>query len=166
MFTLKSLSKSSIESALEKAERYRLLNEPEEAESICRDVIAVDPENQRALIMLALSLTDQFHISVSIHFREAREIVSTLQSEYDREYYSGIIDERRAKAARHRGTTGWGHVAYEWLCEAMTRFERAEKLQPPGNDDASLRWNSCARLIMTDPTIKREEHQANPIELE
>ena len=35
--------------ALEKALRYRLLNEPVEAESICRDVLEVDPDNQAAL---------------------------------------------------------------------------------------------------------------------
>src|SRR5205809_2184265 len=35
-----------------KAERYRLLNEPGEAESICLDILVVDPENQHAIIML------------------------------------------------------------------------------------------------------------------
>ena len=57
MSELKKLSKEAIPAALEKAERYRLLNEPGEAESICLDILAIDPENQRAIIMLLLALT-------------------------------------------------------------------------------------------------------------
>ena len=48
MFDLKPLSKDAIESALAKAERHRFLNEPDEAESICLDVLEVDPDNQPA----------------------------------------------------------------------------------------------------------------------
>lgn len=48
VFELKPLSKKAIPRAIEKADRYRLLNEPSDAESICLDVLAVDPENQRA----------------------------------------------------------------------------------------------------------------------
>jgi hypothetical protein len=50
MAELKQLHKDAIPAALEKAERYRLLNEPGEAESICLDILAVDPDNQRAVI--------------------------------------------------------------------------------------------------------------------
>ena len=46
MFQLKSLSMEGITAALDKAERYRLLNEPREAESICLDVLEIDPENR------------------------------------------------------------------------------------------------------------------------
>ena len=60
MFELKSISTQAIARAIVKAERYRLLNEPQEAESICRDILTVDPENQEALVMLLLSITDQF----------------------------------------------------------------------------------------------------------
>jgi hypothetical protein len=45
---LKPLSVDAIPSALVNAERYRFLNEPGEAESICLDVLAVDPANQAA----------------------------------------------------------------------------------------------------------------------
>jgi len=45
---------------LTKAERYRLLNEPEEAESICRDILDVDPTHEAALVNFLLALTDQF----------------------------------------------------------------------------------------------------------
>ena len=60
MFQLKPLHKDAIPAALAKAERYRLLNEPGEAESICLDVLQVDPGSQDALVMLILALTDQF----------------------------------------------------------------------------------------------------------
>ena len=42
---LKRISQAALPAALAKAERYRLLNEPEQAESICRDVLAVEPKN-------------------------------------------------------------------------------------------------------------------------
>src|SRR5207248_11695595 len=58
MSELKSLSKEAIPAALEKAERYRLLNEPGEAESICLDILKADPENQQAIITLLLALTE------------------------------------------------------------------------------------------------------------
>src|SRR5579864_3525344 len=57
---LKTLSLEAVPRALAKAERYRLLNEPGEAESICRDALDADPDNQDALVMLLLALTDQF----------------------------------------------------------------------------------------------------------
>ena len=55
MSELKSLHKDAIPAALEKAERYRLLNEPGEAESICLDILHVDPENQQAIVTLLLA---------------------------------------------------------------------------------------------------------------
>ena len=60
MFELKHIGPEAIPAALDKAERYRLLNQPDAAESICEDVLAVDPDNQPALITLLLALTDQF----------------------------------------------------------------------------------------------------------
>ena len=59
-FELKTLHAEALPRALEKAERYRLLNEPSEAESICLDVLAIDRDNQAALVTLLLALTDQF----------------------------------------------------------------------------------------------------------
>src|SRR5437870_8902403 len=56
---LKSISKAGIPEALAKVELYRYLNEPEEAESICRDILAVEPRHQLALRLLGLALTDQ-----------------------------------------------------------------------------------------------------------
>ena len=83
-FELKSLSQPAIPEALERAERYRLLNEPSQAESICLDVLSIDPGNQAALITLLLSLTDQFGEDVSP--ARAREVLPALKGEYERAY--------------------------------------------------------------------------------
>jgi len=146
-FELKAVSPEAVARALAKAERYRLLNEPGEAESICRDVLQVEPENQEALTTLLLALTEQFHDDASTVV-EALVTVGGLQDEYERAYYTGIVAERRAKARLRHGMPGCGPQAYEWLREAMNCYERAEAMRPAGNDDARLRWNACARLIM------------------
>ena len=157
MFQLKPLSASAVEAALEKAERYRLLNEPTDAESICRDVLDLEPANQAALVNLILSLTDQFGFSPGDRVREAQEAAAQLQGRYEQAYYAGIICERAAKAHHRRGTPASGTIAYELLRQAMNWFETAEKVRPPGNDDALLRWNTCARFIMRHPEIKPVE---------
>ncbi len=48
-YKLKPISSAGIDEAISKAELYRYLNEPGEAESICRDILALDPEHQTAL---------------------------------------------------------------------------------------------------------------------
>ena len=154
MFELKPLSSEAIAGALGKAERYRLLNEPGEAESICLDVLNVDPGNQQALVLLLLALTDQLDQGVTGAVNQAREVVPQLRSEYDRAYYAGIICERRAKAQLKEVSPGAGFIAYDWLLEAMALYERAEALRPPGNDDALLRWNTCARILMKNPHLQ------------
>src|ERR1051326_267800 len=97
-FELKTLSTDSIPAALEKAMRYRLLNEPGEAESICHDVLACDPENQEALVILLLALTDRFGKNYRAGLIHAQEVLPRLRDPYERAYYAGIISERRAKA--------------------------------------------------------------------
>ena len=153
MFSLNPLSPDAIAAALEKAMRYRLLNEPAEAESICLDILQTDPNNQQALVILILALTDRFGRGYSVSDSQAQEIVRRLEDEYERAYYSGIICERRAKAYLHQGTTGSGINAYEKLSEAMRWYARAETLRPPGNDEALLRWNTCARIIMRNKLV-------------
>jgi hypothetical protein len=152
MFELKPLTKDALPAAVEKAQRYRLLNEPVEAESICLDVLGVDPGHQDALITLLLALTDQFQEDSSA-LPKAREVVSRLKGEYERAYYSGLISERRAKAQLAHGAPGSERVAHEWFREAMGWFEKAEGLRPHGNDDAILRWNTCARILMRNPHL-------------
>jgi hypothetical protein len=147
MKTLRKLSTGAIPAALEKARCYRFLNEPTEAESICRDVLEIEPDNQEALITLLLALTDQFRRELEPQFSEARGLISRLKGEYCRRYYDGIVCERRAKAHLERGGPGSGSLAYEWLHAAMEHYDNALKLRLTGNDDAILRWNACVRLL-------------------
>ena len=147
MFNLKPLSAAAIPRALDKAERYRLLNQPWAAESICLDILAADPGHQKALRVLLLARADQFGADAGGLVKRAREALEKLTSDYERAYYAGIICERRAKAQLDNRAPGAGFIAYEWVREAMEFYERAEKLRPAGNDDAILRWNTCARLL-------------------
>jgi tetratricopeptide (TPR) repeat protein len=155
----KSISRNGIAEALSKVQHYRYLDQAEEAESICRDILAVDPENQMALRQLGLAITDQFTGALSDRYREAEESFEKLSSEYERCYYGGILFERRAKAQLRAG-----HLAHSLLASfqsAMRSFEEAEKIRPAGNDDALLRWNRCLRLLQSIPELSREmEHQA------
>jgi tetratricopeptide (TPR) repeat protein len=147
MFDLKPIHREAIPNAFKKAQLYRLLNEPAQAESICHDILQVDPENQPALITLLLALTDQFDRGLPINCPQA--LLPRFHGEYEQAYYAGIIYERKARAQLNRGMPGGGFVAYELLREAMFCYERAEALRPPDNDDATLRWNACARMINT-----------------
>jgi predicted negative regulator of RcsB-dependent stress response len=155
MFELKPLSPEGVKQALEKAERYRLLNEPAEAESICHDVLMIEPYNQEALVTLLLALTDRFSKGYALGATQAQEVAARLTDEYQQHYYSGIINERRGKALLNRGVPGSAYDAYEWLREAMHDYERAETLRPAGNEDAILRWNACARIIMHNHLVPR-----------
>ncbi|HLW53858.1 MAG TPA: hypothetical protein VKW06_13555 [Candidatus Angelobacter sp.] len=162
----KTISKTGIAGALAKVQHYRYLNQAEEAESICRDVLTADPENQMALRQLGLAITDQFAGEGSDRLREAQECFEKLSSAYERSYYLGILHERRAKAQLRAG-----HSAHSLLAsfeKAMQCFEDAEKMRPPGNDDALLRYNRCLRLVQNIPELKRESmdleiHDTPPI---
>lgn len=162
MFELKPISAAAIPEALAKAERYRLLDEPLLAESICLDILRIEPEHPQALISLLLSLTDQFGDGVTPS--RAREVLKQLSGEYERTYYNGIIAERWAVALLAQGAPGAGFNAYESLVEAMEYFERAEPLRPAGNDDTILRWNTCARILMRNPELRpRGEEKFEPV---
>ena len=149
---LKPLSKAAVPAALEKAERYRLLNEPGAAVSICQDVLALEPNHQQALVILLLALTDQLVEEPAIASR-AQQVARSLKEEYDRSYYSGLVAERSAKAHLRRGGVPPDGI-YDWLADAMECYERAEALRPPGNDDAILRWNACVRLLQEHPNLR------------
>jgi hypothetical protein len=165
-FQLKTLSPEAVARALARAERYRLLNEPGEAVSICLDALEVQPDNQTALTTLILALTEQFENDASC-VAEAWTTVARLRDDYERAYYSGIIYERRAKSRLRHGMPGCGPQAYEWLRDAMTWYEKAEAIRPAANDDALLRWNACARLIMRDHhLVPHTEERGEPILLE
>jgi hypothetical protein len=151
---LKPLSAAAVPRSIEKAERYRLINQPWAAESICLDVLHTEPGNQRALHVLVLALTDQFTGESGELARRAQEALAQLTSEYERTYYAGMILERRATAKLASRTPGAGFIAYEWVREAMERYAAAERLKPAGNDDAVLRWNSCVRLLEARPELR------------
>ncbi|CAB5087157.1 hypothetical protein D3OALGB2SA_1068 [Olavius algarvensis associated proteobacterium Delta 3] len=152
-FVLKTLSKDAIPAALEKAERYRLLGEPQEAESICRDILDIDPNNQDAQIALLLAITDEFKHQLTPAFTRAKEVLEQLGDAYCKDYYGGILCERRAKAHLQSGGPSSGHMAYEWFRKAMDLYESALTTCSPGNQSALLRWNTCARIINENPGI-------------
>ena len=161
MFDLKPLNPDAIPKALQKAERYRLLNEPEEAESICLDILNIDPDNQEAITTLLLALTDQFRSDCTECLARTQALLPRLQSEYERCYYAGIICERRGTAQIDKGVLGCRTTAYNWLRQAMDWYEQAEAIRPPQNDDAILRWNTCVRMVqkheLTPPAVENFE---------
>src|SRR5438477_6890681 len=161
-FQLKSLSHTAIPEALEKAHRYRLLNEPSQAESICLDILQIDPANQAALVTLLLAITDQFETGVSP--ARAREVLRSMHGDYERAYYAGIISERSARARMKQGLPGTNVKAYHEFADAMRSYEQAEALRPPANDDSILRWNTCARTLMRHKDLHPQpEHTLEPI---
>ncbi|MGE0449836.1 MAG: hypothetical protein AB7Q29_09670 [Vicinamibacterales bacterium] len=167
MFELKPLSSSAIPAALAKAERYRLLNEPEEAESICEDILAAEPHNGDARVTLLLALTDQFTSQSSGLVARAQALAATIESDYERAYYNGLISERSARAVLKRGGPGCSLTAGDWLRDAMAWYERADTLRPPDNDDVRLRWNACVRLFGSHPQLHvTDEERAMPTMLE
>ena len=152
MFELKQLSHDAVPAALEKANRYRLLNEPGAAESIYLDILAVEPENQVALKNIVLAMSDRFGKDYAVGDTHINDYLAKIVDEYEKTYYTGIVYERRAKAVLEKG----GVNAYELFMRAMELFEKAEAIRPPGNDDAILRWNGCARIITQNKLEPRD----------
>jgi hypothetical protein len=163
-FALKRISTDAIGHAVERAEHYRLLNDPEQAESICLDILAVDDANERARITLILSLTDLFRRGGGSHgARRAKEHVAKLPGAYERAYYAGVVAERQGRAHLLHG--GMERTfAYEGLHEAMHHYEQADALKPPGVDDAILRWNACVRTIQREGLKPRRDEPELPLE--
>jgi hypothetical protein len=124
--------------------------------------LKTDPENQEAIITLLLALTDRFTKGYGVSDAQAKDLLSRIKSEYERTYYTGIFAERRAKTKLTQNIPGCRFQAYELFREAMDWFEKAEEIRPPGNDDALLRWNTCARIIERNRLVPREEEE--PIE--
>lgn len=144
---LKPISKDGITEAISKAELYRYLNEPGEAESICRDILAADAENQAALRLMGLSITDQFTGNASDRYNEAENTFQNLTDPYQRSYYAGILHERQAKAQLAVGRPPY--TVAPLFEKALAYFEEAEAIRPHGNDDAILRWNRCVRILQS-----------------
>ena len=132
-YKLKTISQAGIEEANKKAERYRFLNQPQEAESICRDVLETDPANQLALRNLGLAITDQFTGHMADRPGEAEKAFAKLTDKYERLYYTGIMHERRAKTQLAAGHAPY--TLFNIFEEAMQCFKDAEAIRPPANDD-------------------------------
>jgi len=157
------ISPEGVAAALAKAERYRLINDPSSAESICLDILAIEPGNQPALVTLLLAITDQFAQSPGAGAQRARELLPKLADPYRQAYYAGIVSERLAKAQLGSPKFRLGDLAYHGLRDAMEWYEKAEAIRPPGNDEAILRWNSCARLLERHPELApREDGPVDP----
>lgn len=152
MLELKPLSHEAVAAALEKAKHYRLLNEPGAAESICLDILAIEPDHQEALVNIVLAMSDRFSKDYAVGDAHINEYLTKITNDYDRAYYTGIVFERRAKAVLERN----GVNAYELFEQAMDWFERAEEIRPPDNEDAILRWNGCARVVNRNKLEPRE----------
>lgn len=151
-FELKPLHTDAIAGALEKANRYRLLNEPGAAESIYLDILAVDPDNQEALKNIVLAMSDRFGKDYAVGDARVTEYITRLKDDYQRAYYTGIMYERRAKAELARNGVG----SFELFRQAMECFEKAEAMRPSGDDESILRWNGCARIINRNNLRERE----------
>jgi hypothetical protein len=160
MFQLKPLSREAIPGALSKAERYRLLGEPWQAESICRDILAIDEGNQAATTMLILALTEQFDTGISTQL--AVDAIEHLTDEYDRAYYSGIVHERRAIALFRDSEFRSAQAVATLLHHAMQWYDRAHGLRAAPNDDALLRWNACVRFLTAHPQLNHLDDKAEP----
>jgi hypothetical protein len=154
MLELKPLNKDAINSAIKMAERYRMLNDPISAESICLDILATDPENQAAMIVMLLALSDRFDRELMPAFSRAMDLLDRLSDQYCKDYYGGVLFERRAKAHLAGNQPGSGEIAYQWFEKALAAFERALTVCMPGNQDAALRWNTCVRMINDNPHVK------------
>lgn len=166
MLDLKPISPQGIAGAIGKAEHYRLLNEPLEAESICRDVLAVEPENQQALIVLLLAITDQFGTHTGISLKVADAVHEQLRGDYERAYYGAIIFERWAKSLLTQEVVP-GYIAFDWFQRALDQFEIAAEHGPAGNEDAILRRNTIVRILQRNPRVRaRPEDQAHQTTLD
>jgi hypothetical protein len=165
VFDLKPLSAAGVPAALEKAFRYRMLNQPEQAESICHDVLRVDPHHQEAVVALLLAITDQFADPRPPSPQAARDLLPRLHGEYERAYYAGLICERLALVRLRSGLPNAGEAAHDFFREAMAHYEQAEAVRPAGNDDPLLRWNSCARVIQANPDVRPADADEPPSEV-
>jgi tetratricopeptide (TPR) repeat protein len=148
-YELKRLARETLDAAIAKAAHYRDLNQPEEAESICRDILDVDPSHQTAWKLLGLALTDRLATHRVGLLEEAVQAFERLEDTYERVYHIGVAWERAAKAHLERDEAHSAVTAFE---HALRLFEKAEALRP-GSPDPVLRWNRCVRLLSSHPSL-------------
>ena len=157
---IKPISREGVAAALQKAHRYRLLNDSVAAESICLDVLSVEPDNVDALVTHVLAITDQFADGHAADHARARVAVARLHDPYSHAYYNGVICERWAKAMLHRTTGQSTEMAYDAIDKALGWYAKAEGLRAPGNDEVILRWNTCVRVLTRNPELRPREEDA------
>ncbi len=157
---IKPISREGVAAALQKAHRYRLLNDSVAAESICLDVLSIEPDNVEALVMHVLAITDQFITAQAADRARARIAVARLADPYQNAYYSGVVCERWAKAMLHRAVPESAEMAYDSIEKALGYYAKAEEVRPPGNDEVILRWNTCVRMLQRDPELRPREAEA------
>ncbi|HXN31021.1 MAG TPA: hypothetical protein VN894_04130 [Polyangiaceae bacterium] len=154
-YALKRLPHANIEAAIAKAAHYRGLNQPEEAESICRDVLEVDGANQAGWKLLGLAITDRFATREAGLLEEAIAAFERLDDEYERGYHVGVAWERAAKAHLERNEAHSAVTAFE---HALSLFEQAHGMRPD-SPDPILRWNRCVRLLSSHPLLRAAIHE-------
>ncbi len=157
---LKTITKGGIAAALLKGHRYRVLNDSVAAESICLDVLAIEPDNVEALTMHVLAITDQFSSGQANDLARAGIAVDRLTDAYRNAYYHGVICERWAWSVLQRSPPRAGEMAYDWVEKALVWYAKAESLRAAGNDESILRWNTCVRLLQRDPQLKPRDAEA------
>lgn len=157
---LKAITRAGVEAALAKARHYRVLNDSAAAESICLDILDVDPTNVEARVTHLLSITDQFDAGRAADLRRAEEAAAALEDPYRNAYYHGILCERWAKSILRRSVPRGDEMAWEWIDKAFGWYAKAEKLRTPGNDEAILRWNACVRLLVARPRVRARTAEA------
>lgn len=159
------ISEDAIPSALERARQYRSLLEPEQAESICLDILAVNGEHLEARILLILALTDQFsHSGLVVDAKRVLLLVAQLPGEYERFYYRGLVSERRARAMLTESMSR--SFAWDYFCKAMRYYEQARALAPRHDDEAILRWNACLRSVQRERLQPRGDIDERHLEME
>ena len=95
------IHKDTIDTVLDKARQYRSLREPDLAISICIDVFAVDSDNQDALVIYILALTDQYsHQHAKVQPKKIVEFIAKLKSEFHRICDIGFLSNARALRSR------------------------------------------------------------------
>jgi len=147
---LKQLRARNLRAAVDLAKQYRDLNQPEDAESICRDVLEVSPYDEDAWRTLGLALTDQFASSWMMLFDEACAAFSNLRSEYEKLYFTGVAWERYAKAQLGAGHSNNAIHAFE---QAMELFDRADGLGSADDPRPVLHYNRCVRALTRTPEL-------------
>ena len=165
MFPLKPLSSSAVPAALAKAERYRLLNEPEQCESICEDVLRADPGNHPATVMLILAITDRFPQDDRGRQSGDGTCQPACRPTTSASYYAGLVAERRARALLSHGGMG-RRGASQWLQQAMAalrpcrcRAAAGQRRCPAEMERVRARvFNAASRLADRRRPAQRPDH--------